>query len=265
MIHTHFAIRERVYAPGMRMPRHAHDFSNVTVVLSGEIEEIAEEGRYRGRSCSVVLKPAGCEHENRVSGIGARTLTIELTGGRVADEIAARRWAWFDAPEVVRAAVALRRASAEESEGCAWALLAALPHVISSVARDLGGGAACKATAPSWIAAAIEVIEQRFDEPLRLESLAHDFGFHPVYFSRAFHRHTGTPLHDYVRTVRLRHARHLLATSKRSVTAIAVASGFYDSSHFSRTFSNALGVTPKKYRSLCGEVQSVQSEAAQRS
>ncbi|MFP5247279.1 MAG: helix-turn-helix domain-containing protein, partial [Thermoanaerobaculia bacterium] len=82
--------------------------------------------------------------------------------------------------------------------------------------------------------------------------------------SRAFHRHVGTPLHDYLRALRLGHARHLLATSKRSVTAIAVAAGFYDSSHFSRTFSAALGITPKFYRGLCSEVQPVQNLPPQR-
>jgi hypothetical protein len=113
-----------VYAPGVRLPRHAHDFSNVTVVVSGEINEAAEDGQHRGRSCSVVLKPAGVEHENRVSGIGARTLSIEIAGGTLSDQIALRRWSWFEEPEIVRAALALCRARAAEIEPRALQLLA---------------------------------------------------------------------------------------------------------------------------------------------
>ncbi|HKR67054.1 MAG TPA: AraC family transcriptional regulator [Thermoanaerobaculia bacterium] len=234
-----FLIRENTYAPGRRMPRHAHDYSNLTIVLTGEIEEITEHGRYHGRSCSVVLKPAGCEHENRVSGAGARTLTIELKDAR-----AIQRWQWFDQLDVVRAAVALRRASYADVEARAWELFAAVEDA-SMEDRD----------APAWIAGVSDVIEQRFDEPLRLEELARDFGLHPVYLSRAFHRHVGVPLNEYLRSLRLRHARHLLATSKRSMIAIASESGFCDSSHFSRTFSGALNITPRTYRRLVQPIQ----------
>lgn len=249
--HAEFVIRERAYAPGVRMPRHAHEYSNVTVVINGEIEEDAEQGRYRGRSCSVVLKPAGAEHENRVSGRGVRTLTIELKSGRVADELATRRWSWFEQPEVVRAAVALCRTGDESN---AWALLAT---VLAVPTPD--------SASPAWLRGVLDAVEERFDVPLGLEALARDFGLHPVYLSRAFHRHMRIPLAEYHRALRIRHARHLLATSKRSLTAIAGESGFFDSSHLSRTFANMLDVTPKNYRRLCAEVQRVQIPRSVRS
>lgn len=238
-----FTIRETHYAPGRRMPRHAHDYSNITVVVAGEIEEATDRGRHRGRAGSVVLKPAGCEHENGVSGLGARTLSIALHRGALADEVARRSWSWLEHTPVVRAALALCRANARDAEARAHELLAA---VLAVPPRGR--------TPPRWLAQIIATIEERFDEPIRFDALAREHGFHPVYVCRSFRQHTGMTMHEFLRGVRLRHARHLLSASKRSITAIAAASGFSDTAHLSRTFAGQFGVTPTSFR----QVQSVQ-------
>jgi AraC family transcriptional regulator len=242
-----FVVREVVYSPGERMQRHAHEFSNVTVVVSGQIDELSAGGDHRGRAGSVVLKPAGCEHENGVGGRGARTVTVELRHGGIAAEVGGRAWSWFEQPAVVKAAVALCRATHARMEAAALDLVATVltaPH----------GGAAV----PPWLPRIIDALEQRFDEPLRLDALARDHGLHPVYVSRAFRQHVGVAMHDYLRGLRLQHARHLLSGSPRSITAIAAEAGFSDGSHLSRTFSELLGVTPKTFRTLSRQVQSVQ-------
>jgi transcriptional regulator GlxA family with amidase domain len=55
---------------------------------------------------------------------------------------------------------------------------------------------------------------------------------------------------DFVRALRLRHARHLLDATARPLTAISADSGFADASHLCRVFSDAHGVTPKAFRRL---------------
>jgi AraC family transcriptional regulator len=242
-----FAVRECAYPPGMRLPRHAHDYSNVTVVVSGEITETSAEGEYRGRSGSVVLKPARSEHENLISGLGARTLSIELRGGLLAAEIARRKWAWFERAEIVRSAFRLRVACGEEVETRAFELLAA----VIAAATPAGD-------TPRWLPEVKRLLEERFDEPVRLQSIAREIGLHPVYLSRAFHSHSGMTMLEYLRMLRIRQARHLLAVSKRSVTSIASDCGFTDASHFSRTFASTLGASPKVYRQTCRQVKGVQ-------
>jgi len=242
-----FTLRECLYSPGVRLLRHVHDYSNVTVVLGGEIEEAAQGGTYRGRSGSVVLKPAGVEHENRVGGLGARTLTIEMKDGAISDTMARRRWSWFDEPEIVRAAMALRRADGAGLENCAFDLLAT---VIAAPGKEC--------SEPEWLPAAKSMLEERFGDALRFDAIARELGLHPVYLSRAFRRHTRMTMRDYVRALRLREARHLLAASQRSLTTIAGDCGFTDGSHLSRTFSTQLGLTPTIYRHLFGQVQRVQ-------
>ena len=229
----HFVVRDCVYSPGARLPRHAHDYANVTVVVGGEIHETAETGEHRGQPFSVVLKPAGCEHENRVGRDGARTLVIEMRGD------AGGRWAWFEEPSVVRAAIALVRSRAAELEARAFALLAEV----------LPGRDAAKPS-PPWLRDVTAMLDARFDQPLRFDALARQLGLHPVYLSRAFQRYTGRTMQAYVRALRLRHARHLLSASSRSITAIAADAGFADSSHLCRTFTELLELTPSAYRGL---------------
>ena len=95
-----------------------------------------------------------------------------------------------------------------------------------------------------------EALDTNFDGTIRFEGLARDLHLHPVYLARAFRRMQGMSMTEYVRALRLRHARHALASSRRSVAAIAGESGFSDASHLCRTFSHAFGVTPRAYRLL---------------
>ncbi len=243
-----FILRECAYSPRLRLPRHAHDYSNVTVVIRGQIEEASGDHEYRGSSCSVVLKPAGCEHQNRVGGMGVRTLSIELArASAMEQEIGGRRWSWFEEAEIVRSAVALYRttkgSNASDIEARAFDLLAA---VLSAPAG--------RSSPPRWLSEITRVLEERFDEPLRFEEIAGDVGLHPVYLSRAFRLHMGISMSDYRRMRRLRQARDLLSTSHRNLAAIAAECGFTDSSHLCRTFSEVLDMTPNVYRRLCRQV-----------
>jgi AraC family transcriptional regulator len=235
-----FVVREVGYAAGGRMGRHAHGFSNVTAVISGEMEERTDSAEHRGRACSVLVKPAGTPHENRWLGRrGTRTVSIELRGMQLG------AWRWLEDPETARAALALadamRGRSREAIESGAMALLGLAMHVRAS-----------DSAAPAWLDAVKRTLDARFDEPLRFEELAADVGLHPVYLSRAFRRHTGMAMSEYVRALRLRHARHLLSATSRPLASISAESGFADASHLCRVFANAHGVTAKTFRRITG-------------
>ena len=232
-------LRERVYSPGIRQKRHSHDFHNVTLIADGQIDERAERGEYRGRASSVVLKAAGCEHETRIGGRGARTLTIEFDSSSW--PVPPDTWWWSEELDVVRAALALQRAfeRRENTEDLVSDFVATV--IECSRPKEV----------PRWIVEIKRALDENFHERVSFEALARDLSLHPVYVSRAFRRHVGTSMTDYVRALRLREARHLLAASPWNIAAIAGHSGFADSSHLCRTFSDLLHMTPKTYRRLC--------------
>jgi AraC family transcriptional regulator len=225
-----FVLHQTTYSAGLRQPRHSHDYSNITVVVGGMLEEASDGGTYRAEAGSVVLKAAGCEHETRVSGFGARTISIRLRDG-----VRARTWRWFEEPEVVRAGLLLRR---DGDDAAAMTLVDA----VRRANRDCGAP-------PPWLASLRAVLDENFDCSLRFDALARDLGLHPVYVARAFKRCTGMSMGEYVRAARVRRARHLLTSSRRSVDAIAGEAGFTDASHLCHTFAALLGVTPGGYRS----------------
>ncbi len=239
-----FIVTPRHYGPGTRQPRHAHQHSNVTIVTAGQIEEGSGGGEYCALASSVVVKAAGCEHDDRVGGYGARTLSIEFAPdscfGRA---IASRAWQWFEMPETVRAGIALQWAFARADRGALRRTAAALVETVAACVPP-------PRSTPRWIATVCRAIDERFAASIRFEVLARDLGLHPVYVSRAFRRHTGMSMTAYLRSVRLRHARHALATTRRGIAAIAAESGFADASHLCRTFSALLGITPARYRRL---------------
>ena len=60
------------------------------------------------------------------------------------------------------------------------------------------------------------------------------------------------PVGAYVRALRLNWAAERLAASRDSIAQIALQAGFYDQSHFSRTFKRQFGCTPLEYRTDAG-------------
>ena len=63
-----------------------------------------------------------------------------------------------------------------------------------------------------------------------------------------FHEQTGTSPMRYLTDLRMSRARKLLADSSLTVREIAVRVGYPDPFHFSRSFKNAVGVSPAQFR-----------------
>lgn len=67
-------------------------------------------------------------------------------------------------------------------------------------------------------------------------------------FIRRFRAATGYTPMEYVQTMRLEEAKHLLETTERAVETIAVEVGYEDSNFFRRLFKRVVGITPARYR-----------------
>lgn len=102
----------------------------------------------------------------------------------------------------------------------------------------------------------IDYIDLHMDEALTLDRLAREAHLSKYHFARIFRDETGVPPATYVRDARLRRAKELLdADTDRTLADIALDAGFYDQSHFTRTFKQAAGRTPGRYREERKDVQ----------
>jgi len=105
------------------------------------------------------------------------------------------------------------------------------------------------ATAPSAaIAQAMEYAASRLDRGVAVAEMAHAAGLSPSRFHARFCHEVGETPADFLRRRRVHHAKHLLATSKRDVTDIALTLGFPTSQYFATVFRRYMGMTPREYR-----------------
>jgi AraC-like DNA-binding protein len=105
--------------------------------------------------------------------------------------------------------------------------------------------------------AAREYIVKHFARDLTLGEIAWHVGKGEEHLARQFKRRTGQSVFDYVREVRIAHAKTLLASPALTLTEIAGRCGFHSLSFFSRTFRACTGMAPSRYRAqLRTELQS---------
>ena len=99
---------------------------------------------------------------------------------------------------------------------------------------------------------AIALINDKFNNPITMETIAHSIGLSSAYFSRLFHSQLGKSFTDYLCDVRIVHAKALLIRSSKSIMEIALESGFCNGDYLSTQFKKKTGMTPTAFRKAAG-------------
>lgn len=226
------------YAGGAVLERHAHGAAGVSIVLAGSIEEQVGSRTECGQVGSIVAKPAGVEHRNRVGKDGAILLAIN---GREAHDIAAHGWRWAHSRRAAKVGLHLARDLKRGCEVDADQLIELL--ACASPTRPHGP------SMPTWISEVRSRID-RESGPTPVTVLADFADVHPVYLARAFRMRFGCSIREYRRKERVRRAANLLATCDLPIATVAAAVGFFDQSHLCRDFKAELNVSPSDYRAI---------------
>jgi len=121
----------------------------------------------------------------------------------------------------------------------------ALDSILLELFRCLKGKHKKETQRPQW-ADRLQQILLSDTEDMSLSTLATELNIHPVYLSREFSRFFGTTLGNYIRRIKLNKAFHLVLSSRKSLIEISYLCGFYDQSHFTRSFKSFYGLTPSK-------------------
>ena len=93
-----------------------------------------------------------------------------------------------------------------------------------------------------------EYVEAHFQEPLSNAVVAEAMGYSTNYLSQTFKNETGCGLNEYIRDVRIQHAKQLLSRTAYKVTDIAAMVGIANNQYFGTVFRKVVGMTPKEYR-----------------
>jgi AraC family transcriptional regulator len=102
---------------------------------------------------------------------------------------------------------------------------------------------------PEWMRKVHDLIHDRWAETLTLNDLAMSAGVHPVTVSHYFPQYFACTFGAYMRKLKVEKALQLLR-SGRALNETAYACGFFDQSHFIRTFKELTGYLPTQYQKL---------------
>jgi AraC-like DNA-binding protein len=212
--------RER-YRCHAAIERHRHDFGYVALVLAGSYVEAGDRGRRRVVAGDLLVHEPFETHRNLMEGDGAEVLNLPLPAG-VKLPAAART----ADPDLL--ARLCERSPAEAADALACGLSAG-PEAMGDwpdlLAADCLGG-----------------------RPFRLSDWARRHGLAPATVSRGFARIYGVSPARYRAEARSRRAWSAIVSGSDPLATIALAAGFSDQAHMTRSIAGLTGRSPGGWR-----------------
>jgi AraC-like DNA-binding protein len=129
-----------------------------------------------------------------------------------------------------------------------YVTLAVCTHVAAAYGGLRTSGGARGGLAPWQEKLATDILSASLDGEVSHAEIARECGLSPGHFARAFRVTTGAPPHRWLLERRIDRAKTLLRETAAPLAEVAARCGFADQSHFTRTFTRALGVPPGAWR-----------------
>lgn len=100
-----------------------------------------------------------------------------------------------------------------------------------------------------FIDKAVKIVEENLSEPdFDVQRLADGMNMSRSTLTRKLKSVSGdTPL-DFIRHIKMKHARHMLEDSGRNISEVAATLGYYNRKYFTTCFKEEFGMTPSEYQ-----------------
>jgi AraC family transcriptional regulator len=245
------------FKPNAFLAQHAHDKPHFCAILEG-----GYTGRYgtksqEGHPSDTVYRPAGERHSVRFHDVETRVLIIEFTFdflGRVAErglDLSSN----FCSGKVTWLA---KRVWAEHNLGDSCSQLAIeglLLEMLAQVSRRQTPGKLL----PAWLFQVKDQIQETCGQRFSVDDLAKTANVHPVYLVTAFKKAFRLTPGEFQRHVRIHRAEELMSKMPAMpLSEVALVTGFFDQSHFSRAFKHVTGLTPSTFRQMSTNLSKTQ-------
>lgn len=242
-------LAERTYSADFRTPSHSHPEAYFCLILDGTSRQTyGSKSRVREPLTTTFYPP----HELQSESFGC-------AGGRIFNvEMDARWLRHFREYSVIG-----EESNDSRGGSVAW-LMSKLYHefrrlnhtsalVIEGLTLEIIAEASRQFAAPGdrtarWLEQAREILHEHFADSLTLAYIAKIVGVHPVYLASSFRKKYDCTIGDYRQRLRIEFACSELSRSHSSLAQIALAAGFANQAHFSKTFKRLTGTTPARYR-----------------
>ena len=139
-----------------------------------------------------------------------------------------------------------------KSEGYAWVTISLLFHLLGTIEHnkqyERNEHYMKESGKLIWLKCVMNLIKQKYGEPISLAQMADSAGFSPKYFCRVFHEVTHYTPMEYLNQYRINRAAERLLSTDDFIEDIAYECGFNDISYFIKLFKRYKNKTPLKYR-----------------
>src|SRR5688500_15293744 len=252
-----FTLTETLYPSRLVLPEHSHARASFSFVLKGGF---TEKYGNRTRQCErskVIYLPPGQTHSDNFLSAGARALHVEIDLGRQ------MRFGEFPA---------LLQDSTDFQGGIMASLFYKLYQefgmktdrattlAIEGLVLEIIAASLRKTTEKRTKKEGVKNLERvrdflhgHFAEQNSLARIAELTGMQSTHLARAFRHRYGCTVGEYLRRLRIEFALGELSDSDKPLALIAQTAGFFDQSHFSKTFKLLTGQSPAAYRKLLRE------------
>jgi AraC family transcriptional regulator len=245
------SLTETAYASNIQLPKHSHNSAYFCYVIKGGFTEVYGKRSLDCDKSLLIFHPAGEMHADFFHA-SSRCFNLKISSQwleRIQQfQSTLSEPVYFRRDHLSHLAAKLYKEFKDQDE------LSSL--VIEGLALEILGETARRQVVkplkntPSWLAQARDLIHDRFQENPSLAEIASTVGVHETHLAREFRRFYSMTVGEYIRSLRIEFACRQLCESDASIAEIALAAGFFDQSHFGRTFNKLMGISPNAYRKM---------------
>ena len=223
---------------------HSHRNAYLSILLSGLYSETTVDSQQMVAPSNFLYRPARYKHKNQFITDRTKCLNIEFSSE------------WFEKHDINSKKIQPKIKSIQNHPLVLRLLIDFLKHRKIDFFEELlkqfvvSEEKVTSSLRNPWLHKLIQILDNEVEKSHSLTTLSERVFVHPNYMSRVFKENLGVTIGQYQMERKIKSATKKLFVEKNSIAQIASDCGFFDESHFIRTFKACNRITPHQFRLL---------------
>lgn len=242
---------------------HYHDFIELSIITSGEVDYIIDGKNYLFKKGQVVITNPGVYHTEVIKEkckcsqlhIGINKINLSEKGSNYIDINGENPFIDFSIynSELLKCCNEIITEQDEKKIGYPLVLKSLVMKILIIIYRELEGESQDEENYPcsfEWrekkniVDSVIQYMNTNYMKDISLDKLSKNMYLSTVYLSKIFKEETGDSPINYLIKIRLAKAKELLKKKKMPIKVVAQSVGYKDAYHFSKLFKKYYGIAP---------------------
>lgn len=243
------SLNEIEYPSNFKIEKHSHNFPLFYLVLEGSFTQFHGRKSLECFPLTLAFIPLDQVHSANIYGAGARCFMLEFKDywfERFHNQSPLTCSVDFKSSLPNLIATKLYQEFQQKDTFSSLAIEGLILELIAETSRNYVK--LSEHNRPRWLKQVEEILQDGFSDQLTLFDIARSVDIHPMHLARVFRQQYHCTIGEYIRKLRIEYTCHQITITDTSLIEIALKAGFYDQSHFSRSFKQIMGLTPTEYR-----------------